>query len=152
MIEEIKGDVFKAKESVLIHGCNCFCTMGAGIAKRIKELYPKVYEADQMTKKGDKNKLGTFNFWIGKHYYYDQRITVINLYSQYEYGSKGLYADYDAIRKGLESIEFAFRGLSFAMPKIGAGLAGGKWATIKKIIEDSFIGYKKNEVVRIYYL
>jgi hypothetical protein len=38
------------------------------------------------------------------------------------------------------------------MPRIGAGLARGDWATIKKIIEDVFIGYKKNELVRIYYL
>lgn len=152
MIEEIKGDVFKAKEQILIHGCNCHNAMGAGIAKTIREVYPGAWLVDQKTLWGDKNKLGSYTFWSGKHFCYNQDITVINLYSQYDYGHRHRYADYDAIRKGLEKVESVYRGSSFAMPRIGAGLARGDWATIKKIIEDVFIGYKKNETVRIYYL
>lgn len=26
---------------VIIHGCNCFCTMGAGIAKAIRQEFPE---------------------------------------------------------------------------------------------------------------
>jgi len=152
MIEEIQGDVFKAKEQILIHGCNCKNNMGSGVAKTIREIYPGAWKVDQETLWGDKNKLGHYTFWSGKHYYYDQDITVINLYSQYDYGHRKIYADYDAIREGLDAIEFVFRGASFAMPRIGAGLARGDWATIKGIIEDVFTGYKKNELVRIYYL
>ena len=152
MIEEIKGDVFKAREDILIHGCNCHNAMGAGIAKMIREVYPGAWLVDQKTLWGDKNKLGSYTFWSGKHFCYNQDITVINLYSQYKYGHTEVYADYDAIQKGLEAIEFVYRGASFAMPRIGAGLAGGDWATIKKIIEKIFTEYKKNELVRIYYL
>jgi O-acetyl-ADP-ribose deacetylase (regulator of RNase III) len=152
MIEEIQGDVFKAKETVLIHGCNCHKAMGAGVAKIIRELYPEAWLVDQQTLWGDKNKLGTYTSWTGKHYYYDQDITVVNLYSQYKYGHKEVYADYDAIRNGLEAVEFVFRSCSFAMPRIGTGLAGGDWATIKKIIEECFTGHRKNETVKIYYL
>ena len=40
-MNKIKGDLIKfainGKFDVIIHGCNCFCTMGAGIAKTIKE-------------------------------------------------------------------------------------------------------------------
>ena len=36
----IKGDLIKlalqGEFDVIVHGCNCFCTMGAGIAKSIK--------------------------------------------------------------------------------------------------------------------
>lgn len=155
MIEEIKGDVFKAKERVLIHGCNCFNTFGSGVARVVRELYPGAYEMDKISEKGDKKKLGHYTFWTGKHHHYDQVITVINLYTQYGYGSmfnRRVQLEYDALREGLETIEFVYRGASFAMPRIGAGLAKGDWAKIKNIIEDVFIGYKKNELVRIYYL
>ena len=156
MIEEIQGDVFKAKEQVLIHGCNCFCTWGKGVAKTMLRLYPKAFEQDFLTRRGSKDKLGTYSAWRGKHYYYDQDVTVINLYSQWDLWSrhdpKDVYADYDAIREGLKQVEFVYRGASFAMPRIGAGLAHGDWATIKKIIDEVFTGYKKNELVRIYFI
>lgn len=33
---------------VIIHGCNCFCTMCAGIAKVIKQEFPEAYLPDQI--------------------------------------------------------------------------------------------------------
>ena len=152
MIEEIKGDVFRAPEQILIHGCNCFCQWGAGVAKTMRELYPGAWQMDQMSVSGDKTKMGHYTFWTGKHHYYNQNVTVINLYSQYEYGHAKVYADYDAIRNGLETIEFVYRGATFAMPRIGAGLARGDWKKIRSIIDNIFIGYKKNKLVRIYYI
>ena len=115
MIEEIQGDVFKAKEQILIHGCNCFNTFGSGVAKRVKQLYPGAHAIDQETTKGDKEKFGSYTFWNGRHYYYDQDITVINSYSQYGYGSmfnRQVQLDYDKLRESLEAIEFVYRGAS----------------------------------------
>ena len=46
---------------------------------------------------------------------------------------------YEAIRTGLSSVA-AFaeeQGATIHMPRIGAGLAGGDWATIEKVIEDT---------------
>ena len=37
---------------VIIHGCNCFCTMGAGIAASIRLEFPEALSADADTKKG----------------------------------------------------------------------------------------------------
>ena len=45
---------------VVIHGCNCFNTTGAGVAKQIKLQYPEAYQADKLTIKGDKGKLGSY--------------------------------------------------------------------------------------------
>nr|WP_314489284.1 macro domain-containing protein [uncultured Kingella sp.] len=42
---------------VIIHGCNCRHTMGAGIAKQIKAQFPAAYAADCATPKGA-SKLG----------------------------------------------------------------------------------------------
>mgnify|MGYP001795501660 FL=1 len=39
-MKTIKGDLvklaIKGEFDLIIHGCNCFCTMGAGIAKTIR--------------------------------------------------------------------------------------------------------------------
>jgi len=32
------ADIFTFKSDVLIHGCNCFNTMGSGVAKQIKKV------------------------------------------------------------------------------------------------------------------
>ena len=56
-------DAFDANEiQIIIHGCNCFRSFGAGIAKSIKERYPEAYEADLNTGHGDKNKLGHYSY------------------------------------------------------------------------------------------
>lgn len=154
MIEEIKGDVFKAKEDILIHGCNCFCTWGKGVAKTMLKSYPKAFEQDFLTRRGSKDKLGTFTSWTGTHYYYDQEITIVNLYSQWDLWTwkdpKNIYADYDAIAEGLVQVRDTYPNKSIAMPRIGAGLAGGDWNIIKKIIEMVFENSNNN--VRIYVL
>lgn len=147
MVIDVEGDVFKAKEDLLIHGCNCFNTMNSGVAKQVKLLYPGAWEEDQKTIKGDKFKLGTFTVWSGKHNYYNQTIVVVNLYTQYRYGRDKMYADYDAIRVGLENVHEIFPLQTIALPMIGAGLAGGDWKIINDIINDVF---KNQELIKIY--
>jgi O-acetyl-ADP-ribose deacetylase (regulator of RNase III) len=34
---------------VIVHGCNCFCAMGKGIARSIKLEFPEAYAADCTT-------------------------------------------------------------------------------------------------------
>lgn len=61
IIEEVKGNavsMFLRGEGHLIHGCNCFNSMGAGIAKEVKQRIKGAYQLDQKTKKGDSRKLG----------------------------------------------------------------------------------------------
>jgi len=60
----IDGDLFKLAEQgefdIVIHGANCFCTMGSGVALTVKNNYPKAFLADQLTESGDQRKLGKF--------------------------------------------------------------------------------------------
>ena len=101
----ITGDLIQfAKEGkfdVIVHGCNCMCRMGAGIAKQIKEDFPEAWVADQNTKLGDESKLGSYCVAAIKiHYKEDdpdnkdgywlkeKTIFVVNAYTQY--GWKGL--------------------------------------------------------------
>lgn len=44
-IRSVEGDIFVRPEHVLVHGCNAFGTMGAGIALQIKRLDPGAFRA-----------------------------------------------------------------------------------------------------------
>ena len=105
---KIKGDLIKlaikGDFDVIIHGCNCFCTMGAGIAKSIKTAFPEAYKADLETLKGDKEKLGNFSAANIKRN--GQEITIVNAYTQYHYGGPGIKVDYNAIQ--VVNISFNF--------------------------------------------
>lgn len=132
----IKGDLIQlalANEfDVIIHGCNCFCTMGKGIAKSIKTHFSQAYEADLQTEKGEKSKLGTISF--AEIMVNDKPLIVVNAYTQYNWRGKGKKVDYDAIQSCFQLIKQQFSGLRIAYPAIGAGLAGGSWEMISNII------------------
>jgi O-acetyl-ADP-ribose deacetylase (regulator of RNase III) len=136
-MKTIQGDLIslaiEGRFDVIVHGCNCFCKMGAGIAKQIKKEFPGAYVIDCIsTKIGDISKLGNFTE-VKVTIIKDITFMVINAYIQYNYGSKG-HADYDAIRKVFSKIREKYTGKRIAYPKIGAGLAKGDWDIIYKII------------------
>lgn len=131
------GDLINLAESgyfdVIVHGCNCFHTMGAGIALQIVKKYPEIAKLDKKTKYGDIDKLGKILIYnTGKY-------TIVNAYTQYHYG-KGLQVDYYAIQQVFKKIKEMFSGKRIGYPKIGAGLAGGNWYTISSIIDEELIG------------
>ena len=123
---------------VIVHGCNCHCAMGAGIAKAIRETFPEAYEADCATAKGDRGKLGTISY--ASVVRGDLTITVVNAYTQYNSAGAGRLADYDAIRAAKASVRSAFAGRRIGYPRIGAGLAGGDWQVISAIIDEELAG------------
>jgi O-acetyl-ADP-ribose deacetylase (regulator of RNase III) len=131
------GDLINLAENgyfdVIIHGCNCFHKMGAGIALQIAKKYPKVVKLDKETKYGDVNKLGKFFI------YNTGRYTIVNAYTQFHYG-KGLQVDYNAVQQVFKKIKGMFSGKRIGYPKIGAGLAGGDWNIISSIIDKELIG------------
>ncbi|PIE91145.1 MAG: phosphatase [Acidobacteria bacterium] len=134
----IKGDLIKlaiqGHFDVIVHGCNCFCTMGAGIAKSIKDQFPQAFEADLSTEKGDRNKLGTFS--SATVFKNGHKFTIINAYTQFHWSGRGVQADYDAIRRVFRLIKQTYGGKRIGYPLIGAGLAGGDWDIISAIIDE----------------
>lgn len=141
-MHEIQGNLvtmaLEGHFDVIAHGCNCFNTMGAGIAKEIKERIPVAYEADQLTKKGDIRKLGNFTF--AQCVIEGTSFFVLNCYTQFHYGKNHLDGvekpvDYEAITLCLRKINHIFAGKSIGLPLIGCGLAGGDWTIVEKIIE-----------------
>lgn len=145
----VRGDLLLLTEQghfdVLVHGCNCFCTMGAGIAKQIKSRYPDAWDADLSTKNGDRQKLGSFSaaeLTLDNHSF-----SVVNAYTQYHWRGRGMKADYDAIARVFRAIAERYSGQHIAYPKIGAGLAGGDWNVIETIIDEALLGEQHTLVV-----
>ena len=152
-MKTIKGDLIKLAEEgefdVIIHGCNCFHKMRSGIAKQLADRYPIVEETDRQTEFGDRNKLGTTSQVIVKSKTSNHHFTVKNAYTQY-YWSHGIDVfEYDAFQKFLDySAELIVQSYTpkegflvpkrryrYGFPMIGAGLAGGDWSRISKMIE-----------------
>jgi len=148
-MKTVEGDLVKlAREGafdVIVHGCNCYCEMGAGIAKAIREAFPEACEADRETPKGDIGKLGTYSCATVETEW--GPLTVVNAYTQYGYRGRRRLADYGAIRRAFRKIKRDFSGKRIGHPKIGAGLAGGDWETIAAIIDEELQGEDHTLVV-----
>jgi len=148
MIKYKVGDIFKGDEDVIVHGCNCFCTFGAGVAFQVLKHYPDAFEEDKKTLSGDRRKLGTFTTVTSPHAYYDKKVTIVNAYTQFDCGSWEKPFDYSAFSQVLAHIVTRWPKERIAMPKIGAGLAGGDWDKITPIIDHAF--GEREVVVYIY--
>jgi len=141
-MKTIKGDLLDLALSgafdVIVHGCNCQCRMGRGIALSIKNQFPEAYRADIATVLGDRTKLGSFS--SADIVRGTQQFTIINAYTQFHWQGTGVIADYEAIRRVFKEIKSRFSGCRIGYPKIGAGLAGGDWDIISVIIRDELSG------------
>ena len=139
-MKEIEGDIIKlAREGnfdMIIQGCNCFCRMGRGLAKQVAEEIPDAVRADNLTIPGDINKLGNFTVGVINDYNNKPISKIYNCYSQYTYDSSAKPLDYEALTLCLRKINYNNKGKKIGVPLIGAGLAGGSWFIIEKIIED----------------
>ncbi len=140
-MKTIKGDLLKLAEEgrfdVIVHGCNCFCAMGGGIAAQIARKWPDVYKEDYLTEEGDESKLGTYTY--ANVFREDgTSFCVCNVYTQYYPGRDVCY---EAIREAFRRVRKDLLGLvRIGYPKIGAGIAGGDWDVISAIIDEELAG------------
>jgi O-acetyl-ADP-ribose deacetylase (regulator of RNase III) len=139
--QEIEGDLIKlalqGTFDVIAQGCNCFCTMGAGLAPQmaktfgcdefnLEQLYKLEYIGEEdyaeipTKNKGNINKLGQIDYRTlgikdNKVYYaWDsksqmQKLVVINTYTQYMYGTNHI----DGVSKPLD-----YEALTLCLRKI----------------------------------
>jgi O-acetyl-ADP-ribose deacetylase (regulator of RNase III) len=138
MVHYKKGDLLEASEDIVAHGCNCVGGFGSGVAGQIAKTYPKAryYYLDKFDTEGW--KLGDVQYvpqWNGK--------IIANCATQQDIRPRQVcHADYGAIRSALTTIkQNAMPNQTIAIPKIGAGLAGGDWNIISKILEEVFSDY-----------
>lgn len=160
-IQYRKGDLLDAFKSgeidILVHGCNCYKTMGAGIAKQIKEQYPEAYEIDCKDYPSwelPSDRLGSFTFvkYGRKHCGQSGHNTayIINAYTQETYWDNERMLSYQAIKDVFTKIKNtpSFNKLAIGIPFIGCGLAGGDWKEVSQILEEVF----DDRTIYVYYL
>lgn len=137
MIIEKDCDLLTAPLDAIGHFCNCQLVMGGGLALRVKEKYPEAYNADLKTKRGDREKMGTFSYAVlpdNKH--------IINCYTQFDFKYGTRQTSYDAVYSSLERVNtfLLSNGLiTFGLPKnAGCRLGGGDFRIVRSIIECVF--------------
>lgn len=162
---EVEGNLITlAKEGnfdVIAHGCNCFCTMGAGLAPQMANAFGcDIFDKEAPEYKGDINKLGTIDYSIVNlnngegelpstnilteiSVLENDELIVVNCYSQYGFGSnhkEGSVApiDYEALQLCFRKMNHQFKDKYIGLPQIGCHLAGGDWNVIKEMIQKEF--------------
>ncbi len=114
----------------IAHGCNCFNTMGAGIALQIAREYPEAHEADWVHHTPGEDVLGLHSHVDTRHG------RVFNLYTQFRPGRQpGVEKLVKSAFKLLDKL-YSKRKLHIGIPLIGAGLAGGNWRIIEQGINE----------------
>ena len=145
MIEYRVGDVLNSNEKIVVHGCNCFHSMGAGIALQVFREAPKAWLADQMSSLGDRSKMGTYTSGVANN-----GTLVINAYTQFDFTRHKVDVEYDMLEKVIRQICLDFPGETISMPKIGCGLAGGDWNVVEEILNR--ISEETGNPIRVYTL
>ena len=140
MLKHAKGNLLDLAEAgefdVLVQGCNCFNTMGGGIAREIRERYPNVAQVDAETDRGDYMKLGTWTEAHAMHEHPDGHwFTVVNAYTQYAMSKGEDVFEYTAFQLILQKLVHSYGDKRIGIPYIGMGLAGGDRDIIIPMIE-----------------
>lgn len=134
-LQHAQGDVLEMASNgafnIVVHGCNCFCAMGSGIAAQVRRQYPAAWQVDQNTEAGDYNKLGNYTTMLGKQF------NIINAYTQYKtasYPGEDVF-EYESFALILRKLAHQYPGCRFGLPYIGMGLAGGNPEVIMEMLE-----------------
>lgn len=139
MITYKKGNLLEACESIIVHGCNAQHKMRSGVAKALREKWPEATwdRYDYVARHGG---LHIGNIIIGETS--DKSKIIVNAITQEFYGyDKKLYLSYDGLERVFRKINLYKFDIdqpdkkSIAIPRIGAGRAGGDWNIIENIIE-----------------
>jgi O-acetyl-ADP-ribose deacetylase (regulator of RNase III) len=143
-----QGDLLDAPEPIIIHGCNAMGVMGSGVARAIREKWPKAYTDYKYIYDVEGLSLGQIVWTITDGKY------IANAITQKTYGrSFKRYVNYDAIETVFDKVRneiesnttMTAQGPPYvAIPKIGAGLGGlggGDWSIISEIIDSVMYNY-----------
>jgi hypothetical protein len=139
LLKIIEQNILDIEQGTICHQVNCLGAMNSGIAKSIREKWPRVYSeyssfvsAYSGFEKAEHMLLGRLQL-----VFVDRGITVADVFGQLRYGpGDKTYTEYGAV-------EFAFSELAIRRPpgpiyvpfRMGCDRAGGDWNTYKAIIE-----------------
>ena len=143
-IEYVRGDATAPSVKgvkVIAHVCNDIGGWGKGFVVALSRRWPepeRAYRAWHRDRAANDFGLGAVQVVQVEPY-----VWVANMIGQrgIRTGSKGVPVRYEAIDRALERLadHAAELGASVHMPRIGCGLAGGKWSRVEPLITDRLV-------------
>lgn len=133
MIELTRGDILTADATALVNTVNCVGAMGRGIALQFRKAYPENFEAYAVACRHGEVQPGKMLVFptgqlTGPQY-------IINFPTKRHWRGNSRLADIDA---GLPALVAEIKRLgitSIAIPPLGCGLGGLRWAEVRPRIE-----------------
>lgn len=141
-IKNFDGDIFNSSADIIGHQVNAIGGFGSGIAKTIKEKYPRVCEQYKKAIKDGTLKLGMCQIVRTNPNQEDNRL-IANLCGQYNFGGENKrYTNYEAIYTALEKlakhcVKNKIKSVAFPY-KMSCGLAKADWNVILAMIVSNF--------------
>lgn len=135
---------------LIVHVCNDIGGWGRGFVVALSKRWPEPEMRYRAWFRGEEK----IPFTLGQVQFVQvvDDIWVANLIGQRDVRTVGGLAPvrYEAIRMGLERVAAEAERLraSVHMPRIGCGLAGGKWEEVGKIVEEELV--KRGVAVTVY--
>ena len=153
MIRYLTGNLLEANVQALVNTVNTVGVMGKGIALQFKERFPlnfKLYA--EACKKGE---VGIGKMFVVKENTFNGEKIIINFPTKTEWFMKSQYAYIEEGLKDLVNVIKQYQIQSIAIPPLGSGNGGLKWANVKSLM-NQYLGdipvdiliYEPNEAVK----
>lgn len=138
------GNIFEGCCETIAIPVNCVGVMGKGLALQYKQKHPNGF--DMYKKMCDSREIrpGVCGLIKEKN---GSSFLMFPTKNDWKLPSKLEYVD-----EGLECLKANYRNLgikSIALPALGCGLGGLKWADVKKLVFDKFSGEKLNVILYV---
>lgn len=139
------GNLFDANTEALVNTVNTVGVMGKGIALQFKERFPNNFHAYEKACKEGNVQIG--NMFVFKEDTLEGQKTIINFPTKKEWYYK---SSYKYIEKGLEDLANVIINLdikSIAIPPLGCGNGGLKWAKVDALIKKHLSNISNVEII-----
>ena len=127
-IVETDMSIFDVRAYILVNPVNCEGVMGAGLAKEFAFRYPGMLKDYQKFCKEKKLQAGKLHVWRNGF------TTIINLPTKIQWSRPSSYQLVQSGMKELVKVLSKEQHRVVAIPRLGCGLGGLQWGTVKEII------------------
>ena len=132
-MEFVTGNLLEADAEALVNTVNTKGVMGKGVALQFKRAFPENYQAYRAACAAGRVQLGRmFVFDSGRM---ERPRYIINFPTKDHWRSRSRLADIDAGLEDLRRVLAELKIESVALPPLGCGLGGLRWADVRPRIE-----------------
>lgn len=130
----VEMDLFDVTEGIIAHQVNCQGVMGSGVAKIVREMYPRAYESyrELCQRYAPKQLLG-----LVQPVRVSDDLWVLNVFGQEGFGNAGRNTSYDATADAWAKIGAHYGEDLIHIPYLmGCALGGASWNIYETIVDE----------------